>query len=111
MEIRQPARAPRHAHAAPAAPDRFLVARLRARVRALEAGLDLQAERVAPALWAVPSVSHAGELHLVRVRRTGLECDCPAAAFGRPCCHVAAVEALRERTTGAVLRRALPSAA
>ena len=80
-----------------AASARFQVALLRARVRALEAGLDLQAEQVAASVWSVPSISRPNQSHLVIRREHGYSCDCEAATFGRSCTHVQAVACLQER--------------
>lgn len=80
---------------------RFLApAEARARLRALDAGLDFMAEQVAPLLWSVPSISHAHERHLVRQdRHSGRwTCDCEAAAHQLAyCAHRAAVALVLER--------------
>lgn len=87
MEIRQPQQQP----------TRHDLARLRARVVALESGLDLLAEAVAPRLWAVPSRRRPGTVYLVKQERGRLACDCRAGSLGRPCCHAEGISALLER--------------
>lgn len=81
----------------PRPPDPATVARLRARVRALEANLDLRAERVAAQVWAVPSLSAPGELHVVSRHNGQWTCDCRAADMHRYCAHLAAVDLVEER--------------
>lgn len=61
-------------------------------------------EWVGRGVWAVPSGSQAGELHIVSGHRLAsgavdLLCDCRAAEFGRDCSHLHAVRlwAVRRR--------------
>lgn len=56
------------------------------------AALSGMIERVAPAVYAVPSLTTPGDFHLVTdLERlgvgTGLRCDCRAAEVGQACSH------------------------
>lgn len=75
---------------------KFTLAVARARVKALDAGLDLMAQPRNDREWLVPSISRP-QLHVVRRERWGWRCDCEASQFGRVCAHVEAVLALLER--------------
>ena len=79
-----------------------------AAVEAKAEGMVANAERVAPRVWAVPSSSAPGELHVVSAHRLpdggwAWVCDCTAAEFNRRCSHVQAVAlaAQREQAKGA----------
>lgn len=72
------------------------------------AGLASKVERVAPAVYAVPSLTRQEEIHLVTDldrlfpgSGRGLACDCEAAGHGKGCSHRAAVVARRQRQRGA----------
>jgi hypothetical protein len=77
------------------------VVEAKARLRALDAGLDLAARRIGAGEWLVPSVSLAGAAYTVR-RVAGHDggrwaCSCPAGSHGRDCKHQAAIRLLVER--------------
>jgi hypothetical protein len=61
--------------------------------RAMERGAALvgQIERVADQVWAVPSTSYPGEIHVVALVEAVLHCTCPAGEAGQPCRHAAGV--------------------
>jgi hypothetical protein len=70
---------------------------------ALTRGRELagDVERVTRGVYAVPSVSTPGELHIVTDLHalglgTGLACDCRAGERAKPCRHVGAVVARRQ---------------
>lgn len=72
--------------------------------RALERGAALAAriERVGRGVYAVPSQSQAGELHLVTDLGLlgigqGLVCDCEAASFGQVCADLGALVLRRQQ--------------
>lgn len=74
------------------------VLRFRARVRALDAGLDCTLEEVAPTVWSVPSIRDSTQSHMVIRDHAGtLYCDCKQSQYGAYCAHVAAVELMLER--------------
>ena len=66
--------------------------------------LAARVEKVAPAVYWVPSQSDADGFHLVTDldrlgTGSGLACDCAAAQHGTPCAHRAAVLARRQQET------------
>ena len=83
---------------------KFTLAVARARLRALESGLDLMAQPRNEREWLVPSISRP-QLHVVRRERWGWRCDCEASLSHKPCCHVEAVRLRLQREVVCLVER------
>lgn len=71
----------------------------KAEVNAMAKGMELAGtvERVRLGLYLVPSQTEPGvKWPVLDVKGEGLRCSCPAALYGRPCAHVAAVFVRRQ---------------
>jgi hypothetical protein len=79
------------------------VVEAKARLRALDAGLDLAARRIGgqgdggDGEWLVPSVSRSGAAYTVRHDGGRWACSCPSGRYRGHCKHQEAVRCLVER--------------
>ncbi|MDQ3540699.1 MAG: hypothetical protein M3440_08440 [Chloroflexota bacterium] len=60
----------------------------------MPATITAAVEKIGRDTYTVPSKSQPGELHVVKVVRGGLSCDCDAALWGKNCHHLALVSAV-----------------